>query len=135
MKKRYENKNKIVAVCLIFLVIIFGFGLFLINQKVVLYEKFSGVVSKEDVLVFLISKDELKLFYKNKIVFIENDRKKFVIKKIEKDVVERNGILYSQVFVEVDISNKNKVNDIIDVSLAKRNVKSINIFKIIWEDG
>lgn len=135
MKKQYEKKNRIIVGSIIFLVMDFLLVFLLFNRRIVMYEKFSGVIFKDNLLVFLLSDDDLKLFYRNKVVFIENKSKNFVIKKVDKDVLKRNGIYYNQVFIEVNISNKYKVNDVLDVSIVRESVKSINIFKIILEGG
>lgn len=131
MKKWYEKKNKSIICSVIFLVLEALFLWFLFNRKIVMYEKFSGVVVKDDLLVFLLSDEQLKMFYKNKIVFVQNKSKKFTIKKVDKNVLKRNGVSYNHVFIKLNISNKYKENDILDVSIMCKSVKSINIFRII----
>lgn len=131
MKKWYEKKNKSIICSVIFLMLEALFLWFLFNRKIVMYEKFSGVVVKDDLLVFLLSDEQLKMFYKNKIVFVQNKSKKFTIKKVDKNVLKRNGVSYNHVFIKLNISNKYKENDILDVSIMCKSVKSINIFRII----
>lgn len=132
MKKRYEKNDLIVGSSVVFFLIVFLFLIFLIRNHVVLYEKFNGVVSKEDVLQLVLSDEELKLFYKNQVFYIEGKKKKYKILKIEEAVVKRKGDTYNQVFIETNISNMLKVNDVVEISIMKKNVKSINLFKIIW---
>ena len=132
MKKRYEKNDLIVGSSVVFFLIVFLFLIFLIRNHVVLYEKFNGVVSKEDVLQLVLSDEELKLFYKNQVFYIEGKKKKYKILKIEEAVVKRKGDTYNQVFIETNISNMLKVNDVMEISIMKKNVKSINLFKIIW---
>ncbi len=132
MKKRYEKKDLIVGSSVVFFLIVFLFLIFLIRNHVVLYEKFNGIVSKEDVLQLVLSDEELKLFYKNQVFYIEGKKKKYKILKIEEAVVKRKGDTYNQVFIETNISNMLKVNDVVEISIMKKSVKSVNLFKIIW---
>lgn len=133
MKKSYEKSEFIIFSIIVFFIIIIFFGVFLINEKVVLYEKFSGIVSSKDILEFVLSNDETKLFQKNKVLYINNKKRKFDILKIDTEVLKREGEVYNYVFVKVDISDLLKVNDIVEVSIMNKSVKSYNIFKIIWE--
>ena len=133
MKKRYENYGKVVFGFCLLLFSILVIVIYLINKKIVIYKVFSGVVYNDNVLVLVLSDEELKLFNKNKRVFIENKSKNFKIKKIDVDILERDGEEYNQVFINIDISNMYKVNDVINISIMEKNVRSYKIFSIIWE--
>lgn len=133
MKKNYEKKDGFIIICIVFLIVQSLIMMFLFNRRVVIYEKFSGIVSKRNLVLFLLNDDELDLFFKNKVFYVDNRKKKFNIKKVENDVLKKDGVFYNQVFVEVNIPNMYGVNDAIDFSIAEKSVKSIEIFKIIWE--
>lgn len=133
MKKNYEKKDGFIIICIVFLIVQSLIMIFLFNRRVVIYEKFSGIVSKRNLVLFLLNDDELDLFFKNKVFYVDNRKKKFNIKKVENDVLKKDGVFYNQVFVEVNIPNMYGVNDAIDFSIAEKSVKSIEIFKIIWE--
>ena len=70
--------------------------------------------------------------YQNKTIYIENKKKNFKIKKIEKNILERDGEKYNQVFFEVNFTDLYKVNDVLNVSVMEKNVRSLYIFRIIW---
>ena len=133
MKKNYEKKDGFIIICIVFLIVQSLIMMFLFNRRVVIYEKFAGIVSKRNLVLFLLNDDELDLFFKNKVFYVNNRKKKFNIKKVENDVLKKDGVFYNQVFVEVNIPNMYGVNDAIDFSIAEKSVKSIEIFKIIWE--
>lgn len=133
MKKNYDNFSKVLIVFFIFLMVVLTIIIFLINKKIVLYKVFNGVVYNEDIIVLVLSDSELKLFNKNKKIFIKNKKNSFEIIKIDKDVLEREGKKYNQVYIKTNISNMHKVNDVIDISIMEKSVSSLKIFSIIWE--
>ena len=123
MKKSYESFGKVLVGFSCFLICVFITIIIFSNKKVVLYEVFNGVIFN----------DEIKLFNKNKNLYIKNKKKKFEIIKIDKDVLEREGKKYNQVYIKVNISNMYKVNDVVNISIMNKNVSSLKIFNIIWE--
>ena len=132
MKRQYEKNELLFFSSIIFIIVVILFLVFLINKRVVLYRQFNGIVSKENILEFILTDEELKLFYKNKIIYIDNKKYKFKIARFENDVVEREGKKYNYVYIKTNISNLLKVNDVVKISIMEKSIKSINIFKIIW---
>ena len=53
--------------------------------------------------------------------------------KIDKDILEREGNKYNQVYIKINISNLYKVNDVVNISIMNKCVSSLKIFNIIWE--
>lgn len=133
MKKCYDRKNTVICGTFVFLFFIILFILLLLNKRMILYDKFSGVVEKDDLLVFLLSDEELELFYKNKELFLNNLKEEFNIRKVDKAVLEREGVFYNRVLIEIDIDNMYKVNESLDISIARRSVKCVKMFKVIWD--
>lgn len=135
MKKHYEDFRKIIFLFFILVLLILMFSVFICNSKISIYKMFNGVVFNEEHVLFMLGDDELKLFQKNKIIFIENKKIKFSIWKIDENIVEKEKVKYHQVYIKVDISNMYKVGDILSISIKEKNVKSYEIFKIIWKGG
>lgn len=132
MKKKYENYGCVVFSFLVFIIMIVFVLLFLGNKRIILFKSFSGVVFSDNCLVLILNDSQLKLFQKNKTIYIENKKKNFKIKKIEKNILERDGEKYNQVFFEVNFTDLYKVNDVLNVSVMEKNVRSLYIFRIIW---
>lgn len=133
MKKKYDNFGKVMFGFGFFIVSFFVAIIIFINQKIILYEVFNGVVFNEDIVVLVLNDDEIKLFNKNRKLYIKNKKMKFEIIKIDNDVLEREGKKYNQVYIKVNISNMYKVNDVVNISIMNKNVSSLKIFNIIWE--
>lgn len=132
MKKKYENYGCVVFSFLVFIIMIVFVLFFLGNKRIILFKSFSGVVFSDNCLVLILNDSQLKLFQKNKTIYIENKKKNFKIKKIEKNILERDGEKYNQVFFEVNFTDLYKVNDVLNVSVMEKNVRSLYIFRIIW---
>ena len=132
VKKKYENYGCVVFSFLVFIIMIVFVLLFLGNKRIILFKSFSGVVFSDNCLVLILNDSQLKLFQKNKTIYIENKKKNFKIKKIEKNILERDGEKYNQVFFEVNFTDLYKVNDVLNVSVMEKNVRSLYIFRIIW---
>ena len=133
MKKSYESFGKVLVGFSCFLICFFITIIIFSNKKVVLYEVFNGVTFNKNIFVLVLDNDEIKLFNKNKNLYIKNKKKKFEIIKIDKDILEREGKKYNQVYIKVNISNMYKVNDVVNISIMNKNVSSLKIFNIIWE--
>ena len=117
----------------LFGILIFSFIYYSLNKKIFVYKIFSGVVYKNNVIELLLSDDELLLFYKDMNMFIDDNKVKIKIRKVESDVLQRGGVFYNQLFLNIKLNDTYKVNDVVKVSVVQKKMKIFNIFKIIWE--
>ena len=133
MKKRYENFENIVLFSILTLLLIF-ISIFFINKKrLITYKVFSAVYYDENIICLVVSNDDVNLFFKNKKLFIDSNKISFEIERIDKDILKREGDIYSSVYIKANISNMYKINDGIEVSIMNKKINIFNIFKIIWE--
>lgn len=133
MKKMYEKRGFIYFSILILFIVEILFIVFLIKKKIIIYEKFSGVVVKKNMVVFVLNDDELKLFYKNKKIYIDGEVCYFQFNKVIEDILKRDGVIYHQLFIEYDMGDELKENDVVNVTIAKENRSVLNIFRVILE--
>ena len=133
MKKRYESFESIVLFSTLILFLIF-ISIFFINQKrLITYKIFSAVYYDKNIIVLVVSNDDVNLFFKNKKLFIDSNKISFEVERIDKDILKREGDIYSSVYIKVNISNMYKINDGIEVSIMNKKINIFNMFKIIWE--
>ena len=133
MKKRYESFESIVLFSTLILFLIF-ISIFFINQKrLITYKIFSAVYYDKNIIVLVVSNDELDLFFKNKKLFIDSKKISFEIDKIDKDILKRKGSIYSSIYIKTNISNMYKINDMIEVSIMDKKINTFNMFRIIWD--
>ena len=134
MKKKYEKNELILFFSIMFFILIIIVFIFLWYKKISVYKIFSGVVYKDNVLEVIVSEDDLKLFYKNKVIYIEDKSYKLDILKVNKNILKREEMKYSSVFINIEFTDMYKLNDVIILSIRDKGVRLIEIFKIIWEE-
>lgn len=135
MKKKYHNFKLIIffSIFIIFLEVIFL--LYIFEKSYVIYRRLQGVVVMDNVLTLVVDDKELNMFYSNNCLFLNNKKMKYTIRNVNRDVLKRNDIYYHEVFLNVKLDKKSKVNDVLDISLMEKNDNLYKIFKIIWGDG
>lgn len=133
MKKSYEYFSKVKILIILFFIAVFFTGIFMVNKKIVIYKVFDSVLFDKDLLVLVLNDDELKLFQKNNNLYINNEKKSFKVEKIVANVLKRRNKNYSQIFIKVNLNNLLKVNDVVNISIIDKSVRSYEMFKIIWE--
>lgn len=134
MKRKYEKNELIVFFSILFFILIIIVCLFLWYKKISIYKTFSGIVYKDNVLEVVVSVDDLKLFYKNEVIYIEDKSYKLDILKVDENILKRGGKKYSSVFINVKFTDMYKLNDVITFSIREKGMRLIEIFKIIWEE-
>ena len=134
MKRKYEKNSLVIFFSILFFLLVFIILLFLWYKKISVYKIFSGIVYKDNVLEIVVLEEDLQLFYKNKVIYIDDKKVKLDILKVDKNILKRKGNYYSSIFINVEFSNMYKLNDVINFSLREKNIRLIRIFKIIWEE-
>ena len=123
-------KSLYFVMIIIFIGLVF-FIIFLFNKKIFKYKVFDGVVFSESLIVLVVDKDELGLFYSNSNVFINNKKVRFELYKVDKDILERNDNYYSEIYLKID-NNKYKDNDVVKISILEEKDYSYKLFEVIW---
>lgn len=133
MKKKYDDFSKSYYLLFIFFVLFVGMILFFWCHRLIIYKVYDGVLYEKDNILLILSDNELKLFNKNKRLFIKNKSCVFNISKIVDDSIERNGDKYNQVFIEVNLSNMYKVGDVVKITIMDDKKSLFRIFNVIWD--
>lgn len=133
MKKRYENFENIVLFSILTLLLIFISIFFISKKRLITYKVFSAVYYDKNIICLVVSNDDVNLFFKNKKLFIDSNKISFEIERVDKDILKREGDIYSSVYIKANISNMYKINDGIEVSIMNKKINIFNMFKIIWE--
>ena len=133
MKKRYEKFENINLFCILFLLFVVVSIFFLNQRRIIVYKTFSAISYDKNVIVLVVDNSDLELFFKNRKLYIDLKKISFEIQKIDKNILERKGDKYSRIYIKVNTSNLYEVNDVVEVSIMDRKVKTFNIFKIIWD--
>lgn len=133
MKVRNYEKKELVSFCIILLLISeLLLSIMLYTIKVNDYYKMQSIVVKDNLVLLVVSREERKIIYSNKILFYDNHKHKYKIVEDRGVVIKRNNKNYYQLLLKFNFSKK-IANDTLDLVFIKRRMHLIEIFKIIWE--
>lgn len=127
MNKDFEKKRVIYLVIILVLVLFFIMVFYISKMKISKYKVFSSVVVHDDLLMVVVDKKDKKLFFKNSHVFLDGEKKSFVISKIDGESFKDKYILY----LEMSLANYED-NDVVMISILEKKIYSFKIFDVIW---
>ena len=105
--------------------------LYLFSRKISIYKVFNGVVMKDDLVVLVVSNNDVDLFHSNSYIFVNDKQVKFEIIKINKDIIKRDNVLYSEIYLKFKFNGK-KDKDIIELSILDKKIYCFKMFEVIW---
>ena len=125
--RNYEKRSFILILILILLIFIFLFCCLLMFYKIPKYCLINGIIFKDNVVEVMVIDEELKLFYKNKYIYINNKKYNYDISNIMLDVLTQDGKKYNLIYIDCDLKNE-KENDIVKITTT---IKTIFILRDI----
>lgn len=131
--KNYEKRLAIYISIILFFISFLIFVSYLLFNKHFCYENYTGVVSNKSTVV-MIKNSEIKYFYQNATLINDAKKKKFTIRKVYRNILKKDNVNYSQIVIDFKLPEKVKDNDVLNISLRKKQERLINIFKIIWKE-
>lgn len=123
MKSNYEKFN------ILYFVILCSFILFAIciciflNKKIYQYKVFNGIY-KDNFVYIRVDNYDKKLFYNNKVIYIDDEKYSFEIESINK--VDNYYDISFSIDYEFD-------SEILMFSILERKEFSFKIFEVIWK--
>ena len=134
INKNYEKTTFVLFIFYILLVLIIVYFISLFYFKIDRYSIINGIVYTDELVLIVVDEKERNIIYNNSTVYIDNKKYKYSINEDRGITIINNGICYYEILIKIDINNKYKINDTLDISIKNKREKVINIFKIIWED-
>lgn len=99
------------------------------------YLQFTGIVSGKNIVLIINDKDK-KYFYQNKYLYVNSQKHKFIIQKINNNILKQQNKTYHELFLQFSFSKqKYHENDPITFSLPKTKERNLNLFKYIWKEN
>lgn len=129
-----QYERKIPNILLLWTIIgafIIIFGLIISNTvKINDYYQINGIV-KDQYLSVLVSIDELKTVTENDNLYIDDIKYNYTIERIGEEIIQDSNVFYKELFLDVDLKNKNFVdNNVIKIKFI---AKEKTIFKYIFD--
>ena len=129
---KYEDYSLVNLNIILFLLSIMIIISISLLYKISIYSNYKLIYYSDNTYQTILSNNELKDFYKNSTLYINNQKYSFKIDRINKNILKKDNKNYNEVFVLIK-NNKYKTNDIVDISILKRRVPIIEIFASIYK--
>ncbi len=125
-----RNNFNVISIFIIFIIGLFILFIFSYNYKIKEYKEFNLIHLNNNKYELIVNKNDLRLLTNNKTIYINNKKYKYKIIEVNRDVIDREKIKYSEVKISLDKSiNK----DIIVSYVFYKNNRLIDIFGIIYK--
>lgn len=131
--KNYEKNSLIIAIGVFTLILEIIFFTVLINKKIYSYNKMSGIIMKNNIVIVVLDKEELFNLHKNVYVYHNNKRIKFKIEKNNGAIISKGNNKYYEVLIKLKLPKNYKSNDLVELTIKNKKIISIKIFKLIWD--
>lgn len=132
--KRYERIYLLIYMIIllfIFEILFFSYMFFYERYN---YIKYNGVLRTSGFVMVMVKDIDVEYFYQSNYLYNDSKKKKFEIIEVNKNIYKSDDCYYHSILINVDTDKKLIDNDLYEFSLKTEKVKSINIFKMIWED-
>lgn len=125
----YSLLNFNIVLFILSIMIIISISIF---YKINIFSNYKLIYYNDNTYQTILSDKELKDFYKNSTLYINNKKYSFKIDRINKNILKKDNTNYNEIFIIIK-NNKYKTNDIVDISILKRKVPIIEIFTSIYK--
>ena len=133
MKVRNYEKQVLIIFILIILIIIEVLSIIVLyNYKIYKYKKLTGIISNNNIVTLVVDKNDKKLLYKNKKVYIDNKYLSYEILEDKGYIAKKNNTKYYEMLIYVKTPKNKKNSDYIELSIKN---KKINILKLLKKIG
>ncbi len=131
--KKFEKKEMIIVLSILFLISEFLFLFSLFIEKDYIYKSITGVVMQKNKVIFLVNEEEKKEMDKNSYVYYENKKRKIEILEDHGIVLKKGKQSYREILLKIKTGNKLKEKDSLTVAMKEKKIRKIEILKKIWD--
>lgn len=131
--RNYEKNVGITFIIIITLIIEIIIFVYMIKDKIYSYQQLNTIVLKDNIVLSVVTKEERKQLYKNTRLFFKDKKVKYKIIEDKGVVITKDDKKYYEILLSFKFDKKYKSNDTIPVSLHDKKIRTIEIFKLIWD--
>ena len=133
MKVRNYEKQELVIFTLLVLIIIEIFSfIFLFSYKVFEYKKINGIITNNNIVSLVVDKTDKKILNKNNKIYFNNKELRYKVIEDKGVITKKNNKNYYEILIKIK-TPKNKINEIINMSIRDKKTSVIKLFKKIGE--
>ena len=133
--RNYEKQGLIIFILIVLIIIEILSFIVLYKYKVYEYKKLMGVISNKNIVTLVVDKNDKKLLYKNKKVYIDDKLLEYKIIENKGYIINKNNIKYYEVLIETKTPKNKKISDYIELSVRNKKINILELFKQIGEGG
>ena len=129
--KNYEKQSGILILSFIILFLEIIFSIVLFINKEYHYQKMTGIITKENIVTVLTTQKEKKILYKNKFLYLKDNKIKYKIVEDTSipEIEEKNN--YYEIKIKIKLKNNFKINKQILFSIKTKKYRLIKMFDVI----
>ena len=133
MKVRNYEKQELVIFTLLILIIIEIFSfIFLFSYKLFEYKKINGIITNNNIVSLVVDKTDKKILNKNNKIYFNNKELRYKVIEDKGVITKKNNKNYYEILIKIK-TPKNKINEIINLSIRDKKTSVIKLFKKIGE--
>ena len=130
--RNYEKQGLTIFILIVLIIIeIFSF-MILFKYKVYKYKKITGIISNINTITLVVDKNDKKLLYKNKKVYLDDKLLEYKIIEDKGYIIKKNNTKYYEILIKTKTPKNKKISDYVDLSIKN---KKINILKLLKKIG
>lgn len=126
-----KNKYEVIQVFILFIISLLIVVIISYNLKITTYKSYSLIHLNNNKYEIIIKNNDLKLFYQTKSLYINNNKYKYKIIEINKDIKVINNIKYNELIIQINKYKSN--NNIVECSIINKRIRLIQIFTSIYK--
>ena len=131
--KSYESKSFLYTGIFILSLLLSILVLVSMKRSIITYKVINSIVVKNNLIEVIVTDSELKTIYNNKYLYINKEKKKIKLEKINKRVIKRNNNYYHSVLINTKLNSKVKENDTIKLLFFNGKITVLKMIKVIWK--
>lgn len=133
--RNYEKQGLIIFILIVLITIEIISFIVLFKYKVYKYKKLTGIISNKNIVTLVVDKNDKKLLYKNKKVYINNKLLKYEIIEDKGYIVKKDNIKYYEILIETKTPKNKKTSDYLELSIKNKKINILKLLKKIGEGG
>ena len=130
--RNYEKQVLIIFILIVLIFIEILSFIVLYNYKVYKYKKLTGIITNNNIVTLIVNKNDKKLLYKNKKVYLNNKLLEYKIIEDKGYIAKKDNTKYYEIIIFVETPKNKKSSDYVELSIKN---KKINILKLIKKIG
>ena len=131
--RNYEKQGLIILILIILILIEILSFIVLYNYKIYKYKKLTGIISNNNIVTLIVDKEDKKLLYKNKTIYLNNKLLEYKILENKGYITKKNNTKYYEILINIKTPKNKKSSDYVELSIKNKKINILELLKKIRE--